>query len=239
MGEFVASAFFLFFSVGSAITTGLASDSNMNADWTATRHLTVAFAFGFSIVVLVYAFANVSGAHINPAVTLALTLSKKCSPVRFIVYIVSQVLGAAAGTSLVRGLNPDLFVQFGGGCNGVHTGYSLQGAFCFEVLATALLVFTVFAAIDPKQNTQASHVPALVPLPIGLAVFLAHALGIRITGCGINPARSFGTALVANCWDNHYMFWVAPFLGAVISAVVYEVVVAENRPKKAARGCRR
>ncbi|KAK9940138.1 hypothetical protein M0R45_016812 [Rubus argutus] len=91
-----------------------------------------------------------------------------------------------------------------------------------EIIGTFVLVYTVFSATDPKRNARDSHVPVLAPLPIGFAVFMVHLATIPITGTGINPARSFGAAVIYNqdkAWDDQWMFWVGPFIGAAIAAL--------------------
>ncbi|MQL67671.1 aquaporin, partial [Streptomyces vinaceus] len=84
------------------------------------------------------------------------------------------------------------------------------------------------SATDPKRNARDSHVPVLAPLPIGFAVFMVHLATIPITGTGINPARSFGAAVIFNgdkAWDEHWIFWVGPFIGAFIAAVYHQYIL--------------
>ncbi|VAH49796.1 unnamed protein product [Triticum turgidum subsp. durum] len=102
------------------------------------------------------------------------------------------------------------------------------------IIGTFVLVYTVFSATDPKRSARDSHVPVLAPLPIGFAVFMVHLATIPITGTGINPARSFGAAVIYNnekAWDDHWIFWVGPFIGAAIAAAYHQYVLRASATK--------
>ncbi|CAN1300677.1 Aquaporin PIP1-1 [Linum perenne] len=116
----------------------------------------------------------------------------------------------------------------GGGANVVAGGYTKGDGLGAEIIGTFVLVYTVFSATDAKRNARDSHVPILAPLPIGFAVFLVHLATIPITGTGINPARSLGAAIIFNkehAWDDHWIFWVGPFIGAALAALYHQVVI--------------
>ncbi|CAI9101867.1 OLC1v1000010C1 [Oldenlandia corymbosa var. corymbosa] len=165
----------------------------------------IAWSFGGMIFALVYSTAGVSGGHINPAVTFGFLLARKLSLIRAIFYIVMQCLGAICGAAVVKGFQPSLFETKKGGANFVAHGFSKGDGLGAEILGTFILVYTVFSATDAKRNARDSHVPILAPLPIGFAVFLVHLATIPITGTGINPARSLGTAILYNrhhVWDD-------------------------------------
>ena len=113
-------------------------------------------------------------------------------------------------------------------------GYTKGSGLGAEIIGTFVLVYTVFSATDAKRNARDSHVPILAPLPIGFAVFLVHLATIPITGTGINPARSLGAAIIFNkdnAWDDHWVFWVGPFIGAALAAL-YHVIVIRAIPFK-------
>uniref|UniRef100_N1QSF0 Putative aquaporin PIP2-6 n=1 Tax=Aegilops tauschii TaxID=37682 RepID=N1QSF0_AEGTA len=98
----------------------------------------------------------------------------------------------------------------------------------YTIIGTFVLVYTVFSATDPKRSARDSHVPVLAPLPIGFAVFMVHLATIPITGTGINPARSLGAAVIYNkkaAWDNHWIFWVGPFVGALAAAAYHQYIL--------------
>ncbi|CAI9091046.1 OLC1v1025965C1 [Oldenlandia corymbosa var. corymbosa] len=196
--------------------------------------LGISWAAGGTIFVLVYCTAGISGGHINPAVTFGLFLARKVSLVRALMYMVAQCLGAICGVGLVQSLQKSHFNTFGGSANGVQPGFSHGVGLTAEIMGTFVLVYTVFSATDPKRNARDSHIPVLAPLPIGFAVFMVHLGTIPITGTGINPARSLGSAVVFNnakAWNDLWIFWVGPFIGAALAALYHEFVLRAGAVK--------
>ncbi|XP_002511872.2 aquaporin PIP1-3 isoform X2 [Ricinus communis] len=188
----------------------------------------IAWAFGGMIFALVYCTAGISGGHINPAVTFGLLLARKLSLNRAIFYMVMQCLGAICGAGVVKVFQPTPYERVGGGANMVNPGYSKGDGLGAEIVGTFVLVYTVFSATDAKRSARDSHVPVLAPLPIGFAVFLVHLATIPITGTGINPARSLGAAIIYNkdhAWDDHWIFWVGPFIGAALAALYHQITI--------------
>lgn len=188
----------------------------------------IAWSFGGMIFALVYCTAGISGGHINPAVTFGLFLARKLSLTRAIFYIIMQCLGAICGAGVVKGFEGSAYVQKLGGANFVASGYTKGSGLGAEIVGTFVLVYTVFSATDAKRNARDSHVPILAPLPIGFAVFLVHLATIPITGTGINPARSLGAAIIYNrqhAWDDHWIFWVGPFIGAALAAMYHQIII--------------
>ncbi|CAN1257054.1 Aquaporin PIP1-2, partial [Linum perenne] len=185
----------------------------------------IAWAFGGMIFALVYCTAGISGGHINPAVTFGLFLARKLSLTRAVFYMVMQCLGAICGAGVVKGFEgKQQYMLLGGGANSVNPGYTKGDGLGAEIVGTFVLVYTVFSATDAKRSARDSH----VPLPIGFAVFLVHLATIPITGTGINPARSLGAAIIFNQdkgWDDHWIFWVGPFIGAALAALYHTVVI--------------
>ncbi|CAL9197507.1 unnamed protein product [Musa hybrid cultivar] len=142
--------------------------------------------------------------------------------------MVMQCLGAICGAGVVKGFQKGLYENNGGGANVVAPGYTKGDGLGAEIVVTFILVYTVFSATDAKRSARDSHVPILAPLPIGFAVFLVHLSTIPITGTGINPARSLGAAIIYNkghAWDDHWIFWVGPFIGAALAALYHQVVI--------------
>lgn len=188
----------------------------------------IAWAFGGMIFILVYCTAGISGGHINPAVTFGLFLARKVSLIRAVSYMISQCLGAICGVGLVKAIMKSSYNSLGGGANSVADGYNKGTALGAEIIGTFVLVYTVFSATDPKRSARDSHVPVLAPLPIGFAVFMVHLATIPITGTGINPARSFGAAVIYNkekIWDDQWIFWVGPFVGALAAAAYHQYIL--------------
>jgi aquaporin Z len=213
--EFVWTFVLVLGGVGSAVIAGEAIGA-----------LGVAFAFGLSLLAMAYAIGPISGCHINPAVTLALLVSKKLEIAEAVRYWIAQVLGAilAAGVLLIiakskTGGYDAGELGFGANGYGDHSpgGYGLGGAFLAEAILTAFLIFTVLAATDRIANV------AFAGLPIGLVLTLIHLVGIPITNTSVNPARSIGPALFVGGWaiEQLWMFIVAPLVGALIGAGVH------------------
>ncbi|CAN0837912.1 Probable aquaporin PIP-type 7a [Linum grandiflorum] len=226
IAEFMATFLFLYISVLTVM--GVAKSPNNNKCSTVGIQ-GIAWAFGGMIFALVYCTAGISGGHINPAVTFGLLIGRRLSLTRAVFYIVMQCLGAICGAGVVKGLQgKQEYAMLGGGANFVNAGYTKGSGLGAEIIGTFVLVYTVFSATDAKRNARDSHIPILAPLPIGFAVFLVHLATIPVTGTGINPARSLGAAIIFNHrrgWDDHWIFWVGPFIGAALAALYHQVVI--------------
>ncbi|NP_001281122.1 aquaporin-1-like [Cynoglossus semilaevis] len=184
------------------------------------QEIKVAFAFGSAIATLVQCIGHVSGAHLNPAVTLGLLTSCQTSILRAFFYIIAQILGAMAGSAIVYGIRPEIIDSLGlNKLNDVSPG---QG-FTIEFLLTLQLVLCVLAVTDKRRD-----VGRFAPLSIGLSVGLGHLAGIRYTGCGINPARSFGPAVILKSFDDHWVYWAGPMSAAVVTALLYNFVLTST-----------
>eukprot|EP00246_Nothoceros_aenigmaticus_P009472 TRINITY_DN249_c0_g1_i1.p1 TRINITY_DN249_c0_g1~~TRINITY_DN249_c0_g1_i1.p1 ORF type:complete len:288 (+),score=19.11 TRINITY_DN249_c0_g1_i1:310-1173(+) len=236
IAEFVSTFLFLYITIATVIGYQVQVKNNKSGPAGVGVGIEgIAWAFGGMIFVLVYNTAGISGGHINPAVTFALFLARKVSLPRALLYIIAQCLGAIAGTGLVKAWQRARFDEFDGGANRVQAGYTIGTGLGAEIVGTFVLVYTVLSATDPKRNARDSHVPVLAPLPIGFAVFIVHLATIPITGTGINPARSLGSALIINrdyIWDDHWIFWVGPFIGAALAAA-YHLGVLRGQTLKA------
>lgn len=251
--EFVSTTLFLFFTLGHVCFNGAAIKNICADDMVGTaeengcgprfgavgltaENLTVesvAFSFGLMIFVLVYSTASLSGANINPAVTSALMATRRISLTKGILFIIAQCAGASLGCGLVTAVLPEGYLyddKMPIGYNSVDTknGFTLGGAFLGEMIGTSILMFTVMAAIDSNQAKAADHISKLAPLSIGIAVFLAHLVLVPVTNCSINPARTFGASIAAGDWSDHWIFWLAPISGAVITAFAYDLLFDER-----------
>ncbi|XVF20231.1 hypothetical protein REPUB_Repub11eG0180000 [Reevesia pubescens] len=231
IAEFIATLLFLYVTVLTVIGYSVQTDPAKNTvdpDCGGVGVLGIAWAFGGMIFILVYCTAGISGGHINPAVTFGLFLARKVSLIRAIMYMVAQCLGAICGCGLVKAFQKTYYNTYGGGANELKVGYNKGTGLGAEIIGTFVLVYTVFSATDPKRSARDSHVPVLAPLPIGFAVFMVHLATIPITGTGINPARSFGAAVIYNkekAWDDQWIFWVGPFIGAAIAAFYHQYIL--------------
>lgn len=224
IAEFMSSLLFLYITIQTVMGHKREEDPCLGAGTQG-----ISWACGGIIFVLVYCTAGISGGHINPAVTFALFLARKISFNRAFYYMVCQCLGAICGAGIVKGFQPEIYQTLGGGTNSVAHGYTKGDGLGAEIVGTFVLVYVVFAATDAKRKARDSHVPALVPLPIGFAVYLVHLATIPITGTSINPARSLGAAVIFNtqhnAWADHWIFWIGPFTGAALAAAYHQLVI--------------
>lgn len=186
--------------------------------------LGVAFAFGLSVVAMVYTIGSISGSHINPAITLGVYLSGRISAKDAGLYMVFQVIGAIIGSSILWFLAKDSgSATTLTGANGFADGHMAQ-AFVAEMVFTFIFVLVVLGV------TAKNGLNHFAGVAIGLALVLIHIVAIPITGTSVNPARSIGPAIFQGgaALSQLWLFIVAPFLGAVISAVVWKGITTEN-----------
>ena len=195
------------------VTTGCGAIV-VNVQTGALSHLGVALAFGLVITVMIIATGHVSGAHFNPAVTVALAFIRRFPWREVPVYLAGQLLGGILGAVTLW----LLFDSRAGLGATFPEGTPLQ-SLGIEFLMTAGLVFVITAvATDPR-------VPApLAALAIGATVTLGALWGGPISGAAMNPARSFGPALVAGTWSFHWIYWLGPIAGAVMGALTYQFI---------------
>lgn len=191
--------------------------------------VSAALAFGLALVAMAYSIGNVSGCHINPAVSLAMLMTKRMDFKDFISYVCAQFLGGIAGGGVLA------LIYKGGslGANGYGAelsmiGAGLRAAIVIEVILTFVFVFLILYVTSHKKYSGISGIV------IGLTLTLVHLFGIPFTGVSVNPARSFGPALFAAlCGDSVYLsqawvFIVAPMAGAAIAALVYTFFTCQN-----------
>lgn len=194
--------------------------------------LGVAFAFGLTVMTMIYAVGHISGAHFNPAVTLGLAAGKRFPYSQVIPYIVAQVIAATAASAVlwvIASGKQGFMVSGGFAANGygAHSpgGYSLLAGFVAEVVLTFLFIFVIEGATDHRAPAGFAGVA------IGTALALANVVGIPVTNASINPARSTGPALFVGGWAIHqlWMFWVAPIIGGVLGGLVYSTLLEEKK----------
>ena len=203
-------------------------------------NLGIALAFGFTLLTMVYAIGDISGCHINPAVTVGVLAVGKIPVKEAVVYIIMQCLGAilAAGALLAIAMgNPEYSLAANGlGANGYGAlspgGYSLLSGFIIEVLMTALFVFVILAVTSIEDLKQ------FAGLAIGMALTMVILASLQVTGAAINPARSLGPAIFVGgeALVQLWLFWVAPILGAILAAVLWQHILAVRAPRAVAIG---
>jgi len=214
MSELIGTMVLVFMGCGSAVFLG--------AD-VSGGHLAVALAFGLSIVAMAYVIGNVSGCHINPAVSLGALLDKRIGFLDFCGYVVSQVIGAVLGAGLLRVVATTAGIDHTGnlGSNLVAGAGGIGGAILIEVILTFIFVLVILGVTADKSK---GNVAGIV---IGLTLTFVHIVGIPLTGTSVNPARSIGPALFAGgaALTDLWVFMVAPLAGAVLAALVYHVIM--------------
>jgi aquaporin Z len=187
----------------------------------------IAGAFGLSVLVMVYAIGNISGCHINPAVTIAMLVANKLNGKDALFYIIAQLIGGIIGAGILWAIASGLTAEFslvknGLGQNGFGinspSGYSLAACFIAEVVLTAIFLFVIFG------STHKDAPKGFAGVSIGLSLTLIHLVGIPITGTSVNPARSLGPAVFAggDALSQLWLFFVAPIIGGIIAALVWK-----------------
>lgn len=187
----------------------------------------MALAFGLSVVAMAYAIGGISGCHINPAITLGVFLSGRMSGKDAGMYMVFQTIGAIIGSAVLYALVATGVHEgpTATGSNGFGEGMMLQ-AFIAEAVFTFIFVLVVLGATDEKKGAG-----NLAGLAIGLTLVLVHIVCIPITGTSVTPARSIGPALLqgGEALSQLWLFIIAPFTGAVLSAIVWKVLAGNNK----------
>ncbi len=197
-------------------------------------YILTALAFGLVIVGMAYCVGNISGCHINPAVSLGVFMSGGMSISDFIGYVVSQCLGALAGAGVLAtifGLGGVMDKTGGFGSNGLA---GVNGSFVAGLLVEIVLTFIFVMTILGVTSKKANH-GSFAGIVIGFTLTLVHILGIGLTGTSVNPARSIGPAVVAAMTGNTapvgclWVFIVGPFVGAALAALVYKFMESESK----------
>ena len=214
--EFIGTAVLVLFGCGTAVVS--------RGDLVAT-----ALAFGLSIIAMAYVIGNISGCHVNPAVSLAMLINKKMSVKDFIGYVVAQVIGAFVGAGILYFiLDRTGAAVIGLGTNGFAEnstlGLNMAGAFVTEVILTFVFIYTILGVTSDKDK---SNIAGLV---IGLTLTFVHLIGINLTGTSVNPARSLAPAVImgGEALKQVWLFIVAPFIGAALSAIVFKLLNKEE-----------
>ncbi len=214
IAEFIGTLVLVLFACGTAVVVKCSNDNPGG-------YLMTALSFGLVIVAMAYSIGNISGCHINPAVSIAMLVSGKMSVRDFVGYVVAQFAGAIAGAALLMAF---VGKDSGLGANGLYNG-SVLASLAIEVVLTFVFVLAILGVTSRAEN---SNVAGLV---IGLTLTLVHIFGIYFTGTSVNPARSFGPAIFAGgaALANVWVFIVAPLVGGVLAALVYKFLDSEKK----------
>ncbi|NRP13663.1 Aquaporin Z 2 [Aliiroseovarius sp. xm-m-379] len=222
VAEFIGTMSLVLFGCGAAVIAG--GDIGLTG---------ISFAFGLALIGMAYGIGNVSGCHINPAVTIGAVIAGRLPSSKALTYILAQLAGAVAGAAILfviaSGKGGGFDVSTSGlGQNGWGAGYlgeyNMMSAFVFELVATFLFVVVILGA------TGSGAPGAVAGIAIGLTLVVIHLVGINVTGVSVNPARSFGPALFAggHAISQLWLFILAPVLGAAAAGALFKSGVLDT-----------
>lgn len=214
IAEFIGTFVLVLFACGTAAVVGC--DATFGSGY-----LLTALAFGLVIVAMAYSIGNVSGCHINPAVSIAMLVSGKMTVKDFVGYVAAQFVGAIAGAAVLMAI---VGKETGLGANGLYNG-NVVLSLIIEIILTFVFVIAILGVTSKTENS------AVAGIVIGLSLTLVHILGIALTGTSVNPARSFGPALLVggDALKNVWVFIVAPLIGGALAAVCYKFLTSEEK----------
>lgn len=216
--EFLGTLILVLFGCGAAV---LAADQ--------VGQLGIALSFGFAIVALAYGLGPISGGHVNPAVSLAVFIAGRMNAREMLLYWVAQFAGAVAGAALLMAISGQAERLGANGWGPTYLGgYNLTSAATFEVVMTALFVAVILG------STGAGAATGFAGLAIGLTLAAIHIVGIQVTGVSVNPARSFGPAVLVGgqALSQLWLFIVAPAVGAIIGAAPFRLGLLRVGPQQ-------
>ena len=196
----------------------------------------IALAHGAAIGLMVYAFGHISGAHINPAVTIPMMITKKISVADGIGYIIFQLIGAVVAAFSLKAILPEIGAKVNFGTQGGPSellNNSVMAGITVEIILTFFLVTVIFLTAVHKKAPAGIH-----GISIGGMVFLLHLVGVPLTGASMNPARTFGPAVVSGFWELHWLYWVAPIIGGIIAGVIMNYIFVNNAEPETKRRSR-
>ncbi len=221
--EFFGTFWLVFGGCGSAVLA--AAFPNLGIGF-----LGVALAFGLTVLTMAFAIGHISGAHLNPAVSVGLAAGKRFPVSELLPYVAAQVIGgiAAAGVLYIIASGKagfDLSGGFASNGYGAHSpgGYSLLACFVAEVVLTMFFLIIIMGSTDRRAPA------GFAPIAIGLGLTLIHLIGIPVTNLSVNPARSTGPAIFVGGWAvaQLWMFWIAPIVGGALGGGVYRVLFGD------------
>ena len=226
LSEFIGTAVLVILGCGTAMLVGCDAASGGG-------YILTALAFGLSIVAMAYSIGNISGCHINPAVSLGVLLSGGMTTKDFVGYVISQCLGALCGSAVLAaifGLGGVKDMTGGMGTNGLA---GVNNSAAAGLLVEIVLTFIFVTCILGVTSSKAGH-GSFGGLVIGMTLTGVHILGIGLTGTSVNPARSIGPAIVAAIKGNAaplgalWVFIIGPLVGAALAAIVYKALEKEE-----------
>lgn len=218
LAEFIATFALVFIGAG-AVVMDTVSGGKVGL-------IGIAFAHGLVLMAMIYATGHISGAHINPAVTFALLITRRIKLFQGMMYIIAQLGGGALAGFLLLILFPNAVTTTHLGATALAPTVTLGLGILTEAVLTFLLVFTIFGVAVDKRGP-----PGPYGIAIGFVLTAMIFVGGPLTGAALNPARSFGPALASMFWTNHWVYWIGPLFGASVAGLVYHVLLFEERDK--------
>ena len=211
--EFIGTFVLVLFACGTATVVGCTAEPN-------AAYLLTALAFGLVIIAMAYSIGNVSGCHINPAVSIGVLISGGMTVSEFIVYIIAQFAGATAGAAVLGAL---VGFDTSLGANALYDGNVVK-SLVIECILTFVFVLAILGVTSKKKYEKCAG------LVIGFTLTLVHIFGIYFTGTSVNPARSFGPALFkgGEALSTYWVFLVAPLVGGALAAVVFKALIKSD-----------
>ncbi|KAG6384193.1 hypothetical protein SASPL_120499 [Salvia splendens] len=211
IAEFISTLLFVFAGVGSAIAF---NSLTANAGLDPAGLVAIAVAHAFALFVAVSIAANISGGHVNPAVTFGLVVGGQLTVITGLFYWIAQLLGAVVGSYLLSFVTGGLAIPI----HGVGAGVGAIQGVVFEIIITFGLVYTVYAtAVDPKKGSLGTIAPIAIGFVVGANILAAG----PFSGGSMNPARSFGPAVASGDFTGHWIYWVGPLIGGGLAGLVY------------------
>ena len=186
----------------------------------------ISLGHGAAIGLMVYTFGHVSGAHINPAVTIPMIITKKIGIKDGIAYIIFQLIGAIAAAASLKAILPELGAKVNFGTQGGPSellNHNVMSGLGVEIILTFFLVTVIFMTAIHKKAPAGMY-----GLAIGGMIFLIHLVGVPLTGASVNPARTFGPALISGSWEFHWIYWVGPIIGGIIAGLIMNYVFVKK-----------
>jgi aquaporin Z len=192
--------------------------------------LGVALAFGLTVLTMAFAIGHISGAHLNPAVSIGLVAGKRFPAAELLPYVAAQVIGGIAGAGVlfvIASGQPNFDVSKGFASNGYGAyspgGYSMYACLVAEIVLTMFFLLIIMGSTDHRAPA------GFAPIAIGLGLTLIHLIGIPVTNLSVNPARSTGPAIFVGGWAmaQLWLFWVAPIIGGALGGVVYRFLFGD------------
>lgn len=220
--EAVATYALVFFGPLSVILSVVAFGDGLSVE----SIIMISLGHGAVIGLMVYAFGHVSGAHINPAVTIPMIITKRISIIDGIGYIVFQIIGGIAAAFSLKAILPEIGAKANFGVQGGPSDLinnSAMSGFSLELVFTFFLVAVIFMTAVHKKAAAGIH-----GISIGGMVFLLHLVGVPLTGASMNPARTLGPALASGFWEFHWIYWAGPIIGGIIGGLIMNYVFVKK-----------